>query len=120
MPLFSASFAHYNGSHYHCHSYFVELLTICSLTIALITILMLVELLSHCSLPLLSLPCPFLHLPLIIQDHLDSQKYISFIEKFRLINGKTAFGPAAKTEGWQPIDRGHIGAFMLEAYVHYH
>ena len=44
------------------------------------------------------------------QDHLDSQKWRGYAERLHELNTEGCFGPAGKTEHWQPLDRGHIGA----------
>ena len=43
-------------------------------------------------------------------DNLGSQKKKAFVKAVQGLKGEIAFGPPQKTEGWQPIDTGHIGA----------
>ena len=55
------------------------------------------------------------HLPLgktavLFQDHLKCQKSAGYINKLHSFNCESLYGPANKTEMWQPIDAGHVGA----------
>ena len=49
---------------------------------------------------------------LLLQDNLGCQRGAEYIRTLHSLGGVSAFGPANKTEGWQPIDAGHIGATL--------
>ena len=51
---------------------------------------------------------------LLLADNLASQKTKKFVEKIQALRGQVAYGPPNRTEAWQPIDCGHLGA-MLKA-----
>ena len=51
-------------------------------------------------------------------DNLSTQKKNGFIGKIHAANGSAVFGPPNKTEGWQPIDAGHLGATLKELARH--
>ena len=49
---------------------------------------------------------------LLFLDNLDSQKSKPFVDKIAETNGKCVYGPSQRSEGWQPIHVGHIGATL--------
>ena len=49
---------------------------------------------------------------IVFADNLAAQKMRGFVEKIKEANGTLVFGPPQRTEGWQPIDCGHIGATL--------
>ena len=57
------------------------------------------------------------HLParrsiVLFQDHLKSQKMPEYISKLQLCKAYACYGPRGRTECWQPIDAGHLGACL--------
>jgi hypothetical protein len=51
---------------------------------------------------------------LLYADSLDAQRCFTFVDAVKKTNGEVLYGPRGKTDGWQPIDCGCIGA-MLKA-----
>ena len=49
---------------------------------------------------------------LLYMDNLGAQKKLTYIRPLQKIGGEGCFGPENVTEGWQPIDAGHIGAVI--------
>ena len=49
---------------------------------------------------------------LLFMDNLASQKKLTYIRPLQKLGGEGCFGPEGATEGWQPIDAGHIGAVI--------
>ena len=49
---------------------------------------------------------------LVFADNLHTQKKANFVRKMQELGGEMCFGPPNKTEGWQPIDCGHLGAVL--------
>ena len=49
---------------------------------------------------------------ILFMDNLDSQKSVEFTSEMKKIAGDFAYGPPNRTEAWQPIDCGHIGATL--------
>ncbi len=56
---------------------------------------------------------------LMLQDHLSCQKSGGYVRALQASGGQLAFGPRNKTEAWQPIDAGHLGA-VLKAIAKQH
>ena len=52
----------------------------------------------------------------LFADNLGAQKSKAFVGAVQKLNGEICFGPPQKTEGWQPIDTGHVGAPSLTKY----
>ena len=46
---------------------------------------------------------------LMFQDSLDSQRRKAYIDALRRWRTESVFGVKQRTEGWQPVDRGHLG-----------
>ena len=46
----------------------------------------------------------------LFQDNLESQTWPEYTKVVKDLGGVCAYGPKGCTEGWQPIDSGHIGA----------
>ena len=51
---------------------------------------------------------------ILFADNLAAQKSPQFVGAVKTTGGKTVFGPPGKTEGWQPIDCGHLGAQLKQ------
>ena len=49
---------------------------------------------------------------LLFQDHLGCQKKAGYVNAVQALGGQCLYGPRNKTEGWQPIDAGHLGAMV--------
>jgi len=49
----------------------------------------------------------------LFADNLAAQKNTKFVRPIQALGGQVMFGPPAKTEGWQPIDTGHIGLLCV-------
>ena len=49
-------------------------------------------------------------------DNLAAQKSRPFVKAIQTLNGELCFGPPGKTEGWQPIDTGHVGIPSVTKY----
>lgn len=49
---------------------------------------------------------------LLFCDSLKGQRRRSVIDRLHAMRGAACFGPPNKTDCWQPIDRGHIGAVL--------
>ena len=57
---------------------------------------------------------------LMLMDNLAAQRGAQFVKDIHALGGSCAYGPPGKTEGWQPIDAGHIGAQLkCLAKVHF-
>ena len=51
---------------------------------------------------------------LLFMDHLAAQKREDVVAGIHELGGVAAYGPKGKTEAWQPVDYGHIGACLKE------
>ena len=51
---------------------------------------------------------------LIVMDNLATQKKKWFVRKIQALRGEIGYGPPNKTQHWQPIDAGHLGAVLKE------
>ena len=51
---------------------------------------------------------------LLLQDHLGAQKKGRYVQKLNAISVESVYGPKNKTERWQPIGAGHIGAVFKQ------
>ena len=49
---------------------------------------------------------------LLFQDHLGCQKKHDYVNAVERIGGQCVYGPRNKTQVWQPIDAGHLGAIL--------
>jgi hypothetical protein len=49
---------------------------------------------------------------LLFQDHLGCQKKAGYVQAVEKVGGQCVYGPRNKTQVWQPIDAGHIGAIV--------
>ena len=47
---------------------------------------------------------------LLYLDNLGAYKKLTFVRKLQKLGGEAVHGPENATQGWQPIDAGHIGA----------
>ena len=51
---------------------------------------------------------------LVLMDNLRIQKNGEYIRKLQSLGAEALFGPPGKTEAWQPIDAGHLGAMIKD------
>ena len=55
---------------------------------------------------------------LLLMDHCRFQKSAEFINKLHYCGIEALYGPKGKTELWQPIDAGHVGACLKQLCKH--
>ncbi len=51
---------------------------------------------------------------LLLMDNIYHQRTKKYVDEVKALGGECAYGPENKTEGWQPIDAGHVASCVKE------